>query len=301
MGRKKQYFTVSIVVPFHDANRNLLGNCVKSLSSQDYPKAQFEVILVDNTSNDTHPGELAEYPVKMVKEPRKGSYVARNRGISVAKGDIIAFTDSDCIAHKRWIRNLVRNYDDEGVVVVGGEILPYDPRGFVEVYSDRACILRQIIAFRAGYFSTANASFRREALMKIRGFDEMTPNGGDVDLCWRMEEAGYKIVFDPEAAVFHRQRTTVRDFAKQFFRYGYGWAYIVKRQPRRFRRLFKDLVIYRMLMHTFAKAQRDSFKKDNLTQILFTSILQIIRSVSFFTGFTYFILSSSSYHSRYLD
>ena len=94
---------VSVIVPvYNDGQR--IGKCIEALLIQTYPQAHFEIIIVDNGSNDNTRSVIEEHPVKLLVEDRiQSSYAARNKGIKNAKGEVIAFTDADCIPAPDWI------------------------------------------------------------------------------------------------------------------------------------------------------------------------------------------------------
>ena len=102
---------VSVIVPVYNRGE-AIGKCIKSLLAQEYPKKKLEIIIVDNNSNDKTKDTIKKYPVKYLLEKEKGSYAARNKGIEHAKGEIIAFTDSDCIADKQWVSCLAEGFED---------------------------------------------------------------------------------------------------------------------------------------------------------------------------------------------
>jgi GT2 family glycosyltransferase len=205
-----------------------------------------EVIVVDNMSTDRTREKIKKYPVIFLEEKRINSYAARNTGIRAASGELIAFIDSDCVATPTWINSLVKNYSDINVGGVGGQILPYKKckvRSLVEKYAISArCYpaypykTKEPIQLRrkkgillAGVLFTANASFRKSILEKLGGFDEHLRSGGDIDMSYRVQDLGYKLIWDPQAVVYHIQRSTCKDLIKQYFRYGTCVAPLVRK------------------------------------------------------------------------
>src|SRR3990170_3006911 len=100
---------ISVIVPvYNDAQR--IGKCIESLLQQTYPHEKYEVIIIDNGSTDETREVIKKYPVKLLIEDKiQSSYAARNKGIKNAKGEVIAFTDSDCIPGNDWIERGVAN------------------------------------------------------------------------------------------------------------------------------------------------------------------------------------------------
>ncbi|MBO1348747.1 MAG: glycosyltransferase family 2 protein [Hormoscilla sp. GUM202] len=109
---------VSVIIPvYNDAEP--LRTCLECLENQTYPKESYEVIVVDNASQSDTASVVNEFSQAMITyEKKPGSYAARNKGISVAKGEIIAFTDADCIPAADWIE---KGVEKEVAQYVGGE------------------------------------------------------------------------------------------------------------------------------------------------------------------------------------
>jgi len=217
---------VSIIVPCYNAEK-YISECIESLLSLDYPENKLEIIIVDNNSQDNTQEIIKKYPVVCLCEDKiQSSYAARNRGIKYAKGDILAFTDSDCIVTKRWLLKAIPGFADKKIGCIAGEIEGYEPETIVEEYlTDRGC-LSQETTLRGQFLpypQTANAIYRREVFEKIRLFEEHWISSGDADIAWRMQlETDYKIKYCPEALVFHRHRSNVKSLFKQRVKWGYG-------------------------------------------------------------------------------
>ncbi len=125
---------VSIIVPVYNGERTI-GSCIRSLLDMSYPPSKREIIIVDNNSRDDTLRIVREFPVVALVEDRiQSSYAARNAGIRKSRGEIIAFTDSDCIAHKDWVSNAVECFSDERVGCVAGRIQGYSPSNYIEEY-----------------------------------------------------------------------------------------------------------------------------------------------------------------------
>jgi cellulose synthase/poly-beta-1,6-N-acetylglucosamine synthase-like glycosyltransferase len=217
---------VSIVVPVRNAERTV-RDCIASLLQLEYPETRREVIVVDNGSSDATLSIIRGLPVKLVTEPRRGPSWARNAGINASGGDIIAFTDADCIAGTAWLRELVAGFqEDDGAWAVAGEVLAFAPETRAEHYMARRQDRWQAAALRAPrpYMVTANVAFRRQTFDKIGRFDPRFPIGQDQDLSWRFFAAGLRCRYAPTAIVFHRHRRTTWAFFKQQLGWGYGAA-----------------------------------------------------------------------------
>ena len=231
----------SVIVPVLN-RENDIGRCIESLLALDYPS--FEVIVVDNGSSDKTQEIVSNYTVKMVVEEKRGAYGARNTGIGIAQGEIIAFTDSDCVVDKDWLRNLSRNYTDEIVGGVGGHLLPYKPGGnIVEQFlsfgplrifhsPETVVIKKGAKRFLSGALGSANMSYRKNILEEVKGFcADFAVFCGAYDLCWRVQRAGYEVIYEPKAMVYHKLRGSVSRLVKQFFLFGKCQPQLLKKQP----------------------------------------------------------------------
>lgn len=250
------YPFVSVVVPVLNRQKTV-GACLESLLNLDYP--HFEVIVVDGGSRDRTREIVAEYSVKLLIDERRGAYAARNTGIEMAKGEMVFFTDSDCIADRDVLKNLVRNLVDRDAAGVRGQISSYKPTTLVERFSDLAGIVKFSLPkgplkwdkdrFLSGGIYTANAMYRRNVLEEVGGFDMDFTVGGDYDLAWRVQRAGYRVIFDPEAIVYHAHRSTLPELIKQFFNYGREQAVKLKKQPER--SIYIDIKTYILPTYSF--------------------------------------------------
>jgi len=231
---------ISVIVPVFNRERDISA-CLDSLLALEHPA--YEIIVVDNGSTDRTRDVIARYPVRLVVEPMRGAYIARNTGLTVATGEIVAFTDSDCMVEKDWLAKLAGHYADPGVAGVGGRLLPAPPSTLVEAFLSYGTLAvvndgqpRVVVSdfrrFLSGALGPANMSYRKAVLSALGGFDsDLAYVGGDYDLCWRAQRAGYRVVYDPEARVYHRLRSTIPAMVAQFFALGAYLPLLLKKQP----------------------------------------------------------------------
>lgn len=222
---------VSIIVPVLNGEK-YIGRCLESMNTLTYPKNNFEIIVVDNGSTDRTVTTIENFrrdhniDVKLYFQKIKSSYAARNIGVKNAKGDIIAFTDADCIVDKDWLTNAVVYFSDMTVGGIAGEILSQRGDSIVERYAVDSEILSQKRKFNSGslpYAQTANAIYRKELFYKIGYFDEIL-SGGDADYSWRiLLGTDYKIIYAEDTIVLHKNRTSLKGLFKQTFKHGYGY------------------------------------------------------------------------------
>ncbi len=221
---------ISVIVPARNAADTLAG-CLTALLALDYPAERQELIVVDNGSSDNTAEIALAHGARCVREPRRGSAHARNAGVAAAHGELLVFTDADCLATTGWLRAIATRFGDPAVGGVAGEIHPYPPRTATERHaarirhlSPRRYLARPVLPFAV----TANLAFRREALERVGPFDHHSPHGGEsTDICTRFFRAtDLRLEFEPRAAVFHRHRSTLRGFLRQQWGYGRGHAFL---------------------------------------------------------------------------
>ena len=240
MAKKENAFqpTVSIVVPVKNGESTIEA-LLNSLLKLDYDKRKVEVVIVDGNSRDATRDIVKKYPFKLIIEKREGLNVARNTGIRNSSGEIVVFTDSDCIVTSDWIRRIVRNFEDISVSCVAGNANGCDG-DFFSQYADKSIVpvmpsfkrrekLDMVKLFRnpAG----CNIALRRKAVEEVGSFDEGIHLGFDeIELIERICKAGYKILIDPNVIVWHKHRSTLKELLKQHFRYGRGSGFLLKRK-----------------------------------------------------------------------
>jgi GT2 family glycosyltransferase len=220
------------VVPVYN-RAAALSACLDSLFRQSYPHDRYEVIVVDDGSSD-RTAEVAQAAgsqwdgtLRVLRKANGGPASARNAGIRAAHGDVIAFTDSDCIADANWLSGLIAALTAYQVDGVGGPLRNVAPPGWVSDYLQANVFFRhRVRAGRVDYLVTANVAFRRDALLAVGGFSERKGAWGeDADLSFRLRAAGYTLALAREGAVTHfGSPTTARQLAAEVFRYGYGNA-----------------------------------------------------------------------------
>ena len=227
--------SVSVIIPVLNGERTIRG-CLGSLLDMDYPVQLREILVVDNNSRDRTAEIVKSYPVRYLREARRGAPVARNRGIKGSQGDILAFTDADCIVSRGWLRALVQPFAEQAVGGVAGEIVAYPPTTPAECYAARTRHLspqRYLARPLMPFAVFANLAFRREVFDKVGLLDELLIQGDSTDFCTRFfSGSGLKLRYTPKAVVFHRHRATSWEFFKQQWNYGRGHAllYIKYRQ-----------------------------------------------------------------------
>jgi len=234
--------TVSVIVPVLNSEATI-RDLLESLIKVDYDEGKLEVIFVDGGSTDKTREIIEEYPVKLILESRKGLNLARNVGFKSSQGEILLFTDSDCVVPTDWARRIVRNFEEAGVGCVGGSTSRHKDR-FLSRYADDSImpVLRKFkkrevlenVEPPLRYPAGCNMAFRRSAVEEVNGFDEEIHHGFDEDeLVERICNAGYRMVLDPETVIEHQYRGAFASFLKRTFNYGRGGALLFKRKKTR--------------------------------------------------------------------
>jgi glycosyltransferase involved in cell wall biosynthesis len=227
---------VSVVICAFNAERTMRA-CLESLRTIDYPN--YEVIIVDDGSFD-HTAEIsADFPeFRLIRQPNRGLSVARNVGMQAAHGDLIAYTDSDCVVDPHWLTLMVRTMTASGFDGCGGPNYAPHESGWVEgaVAASPGAPCHVLVGDdRAEHLAGCNMVFRKAALLAIGGFDpQFTAAGDDVDICWRLIDGGYAIGFCPAAFVWHFRRNTVKAYYGQQRGYGKAEAMLFLKYPDRF-------------------------------------------------------------------
>ena len=235
-----KYPKVSVVVCSYNAERTLEA-CLDSLQRLNYP--DYEVILVDDGSTDkTSSIAAGRAQVRSLRHERNlGLSAARNTGLSAATGEIIAFTDADCRADEDWLYYLVSDLVSGEFAAMGGpNLLPLEDSAVAAaVMASPGGPAHVMLTDRqAEHIPGCNMAFFKSVLVEIGGFDPIFHTAGDdVDVCWRLEQADYKIGFSPSAFVWHYRRSTVRDYLKQQRGYGEAEALLVRKHPEYFNSL----------------------------------------------------------------
>ena len=210
---------ISVVIPSFNSEKTI-GNTIEALLKQNFPKKNFEIIVVDDGSSDRTVEAAKEYPVKVFPLPHKGPAYARNFGAKKAKGSIILFTDSDCVPDKNWIKNMVKPFEDENVVGVSGTYKTLNQESFIarfggyEIGQRHEKMAKQKTIDFIGTFS---AGYRKNIFLKFGGFDTRfkTSSGEDPELSYRIAKAGFRLVFQSSAFVYHPHPSTLYKYLRQ--------------------------------------------------------------------------------------
>jgi len=226
---------VTIVIPVRD-NAFGLYRLVMSL------RGMRVVIVDDGSTRPVQPSDFTEArcDVEILRHPRsKGPAAARNTGLAACTTDFVAFLDSDVVPRRGWLEALLGHFCDPAVALVAPRIVGLGHSDqlvarYEEVRSSLDLGGREAPVVPYGpvsYVPSAAIICRRSALLEVGGFDETLPSGEDVDLCWRLIEAGSRLRYEPIAQVAHEHRTQMREWLARKVFYGTAAAPLSVRHP----------------------------------------------------------------------
>ena len=231
---------ISVVVPFLNSE-DTLNQCLEALISQNLKP--FEILMVDNGSTDRSKEIVKKFIdrgagcIKYYLEKKRGPACARNKGIHESVGNIIAFTDSDCVPDSNWLKNLIIEFKDKQIAAIAGVVESYK----TETLYDKFHAMFTLQGFEkfqtfskfnlvSGGFPTANLIIRKDILSKLEGFDEsINFFGEDYDLCARLYNLGFSIKYTPRAVVYHKHRNSLKLTWKQSYGFGKAHAILLKK------------------------------------------------------------------------
>lgn len=227
----KKLPVVSIIIPVRNEEANL-PRCLESIKKVDYPSAKRELIIVDGYSDDRTVEIARSFGARVFYNRQKIRATGCQIGINKAKGEIIAFTDADCVVPKNWLRGLLEYLNNDQIASVGGpNITPKDDSDFAKASGEAIWLLT-----RAGsrYGLTGgkvietyhnpgcNVIYRKSAVLQVGGFDPHLLTCEDEELDFRLRKAGYKLLFTPKVVVDHYRRPTYRRIYTQAYRFAVG-------------------------------------------------------------------------------
>jgi len=227
---------ISVIVCTYNGSATLRA-CLESLRKLSYP--DFEVLVIDDGSTEDIAAITAAFPeVRYLRQEHAGLSAARNLGAREALGEILAYTDDDCLVDEDWLTHLAAGFDNPKWVACGGPNIPPVPRNEIEAIVAAAPGAPAHVMLNdaeAEHLPGCNLAIRKDALNAIGGFrDHYRTAGDDVDICWRLRDAGKHLRFMPGAMVWHHRRRTFGAYLRQQRGYGYAEALLMKDHPQHF-------------------------------------------------------------------
>lgn len=212
---------ISVIIPvYNDAIG--IARCLEALNNQSLARHRFEIIVVDNASNDGTADSVRNFnDAILLHEDTPGSYAARNKGIQQAKGKYIAFTDADCIPESHWLEaGLERIQQTHTKCIIGGRMKvtisdKMRKPTLIENYGIANGWNQQASIDNLGLIVTANLFTERAAFYDIGRFDTKLLSGGDLEWSNRAKNSGYDLIYADHAAIHHPPRKTIKEIVNQ--------------------------------------------------------------------------------------
>jgi glycosyltransferase involved in cell wall biosynthesis len=223
----------SVIVPVRNGGR-ILRDCLEALFQQEWVPEEYEVIVVDDGSTDATAAIAQAAGARVISQPNRGRAAARNAGAFAARGEILLFTDADCVPARDWLRRMLEPFADPAVQGAKGIyttqqtelIARFSQHEYEEKYRRMAALER------IDFVDTYSAAYRRSLFVACGGFDPRIPAGGDDhELSYRLAAQGHKLVFQPSAVVRHRHPTSLSSYLRRKFTIGFWKVLVHRRHP----------------------------------------------------------------------
>jgi O-antigen biosynthesis protein len=225
----------SVIVCSYNGQRTI-RECLAGVQRLEYP--DFEGIVVDDGSIDATATIAREYGIRVISTENRGLSSARNTGLKAASGQIVAYLDDDASPDPHWLTYLASTFMKTEYVGVGGPNIPPDGDGVIAdcVANAPGGPVHVLISdCEAEHLPGCNMAFRSAALEAVGGFDpQFRAAGDDVDICWRLQENGWKLGFNAAAVVWHHRRNSVLAYWRQQEGYGKAEALLERKWPEKY-------------------------------------------------------------------
>lgn len=217
---------VSVIAPAHD-NAEEVERFLAALAAQTAPAGLFEVIVADDHSSDSTAEVVERHPIaRLVRlTERGGSYVARNAGLAVARGELLAFVDSDCVPDPDWVLNGIAALERTAADIVAGHLLvPIGDRPTLGTLFEAGRYYDQSRYASNGYSATGNLWTRRSVIDRFGPFNDRLTTGGDKEFGVRVSSSGGTVAYAADVVVRHDPRHGLRDVSRKEYRLGFQAA-----------------------------------------------------------------------------
>lgn len=240
---------VSVAIPCYNGAR-FVGATIESVLGQTHPAD--EILVIDDGSRDDSAAIVRQYTARhrvtlIPHGQNQGLAAARNTAIDAARGEILAFIDVDAQADSQWLARLLAGYardclqaeathsdrgpgDDAEIGGVGGAGIEAAGNSLADRWRHRYASQHhgEHAKERVDFLFGLNMSYRRSALQAVGGFSPtLRTNAEDMDMGYRLNRAGYRLVYRPDARVFHQRTDDLSSLRKTIYNW-YFWAYVVK-------------------------------------------------------------------------
>jgi len=228
---------ISIIIPTRNEEKNL-PRVLKSIKQLDYLKEKLEIIIVDGHSEDKTVQIAKKFGARVFLNPGRIRSTGCQIGIEKSKGELIAFTDADCVVPSDWLKGLLKPLKGKKTAAVGGpNITPKDDTPFAKAFGEALWLLTRP-GSRYGYSGRkvveiyhnpgCNVLYQKKAIQTVRGFNPKLLTCEDEELDFRLTQKGYKLLFTPHVSVDHYRRPNYKKIFIQAYRFAIGRVQAIK-------------------------------------------------------------------------
>ena len=195
----------SVIIPFKNSE-STLSKCIQSITSQTYNQDDYEIICVDNASTDSSKDIIDKfikrYPklIKVITSNANTVSGVRNDGAAVAKGEFLAFLDSDCVAPTWWLIEALKMVAKSYEVFGGGYVRDKDDYSWIKIWDN---VMQIKESGNVKWLPAGNLFIKQSIFNTIAGFDRKLVTSEDIDICFRVIRQGYNIIYNPKLDVLH--------------------------------------------------------------------------------------------------
>lgn len=230
---------ISVIIPVYNGSKTLPA-CLRALKNQTILPEAFEIIVVDDGSTDGTALVAQQPGVRVLRQSNAGAAAARNYGARVAQGELLLFTDADCVPAPDWVARMSAPFADATVAGAKGVYRTAQvglTSRFVQMEYESKYD-RMAGAETIDFVDTYSAAYRREVFWAVGGFDVAFPGASveDQEFSFRVAEAGYRLVFAPQAMVLHTHDRSPLEYARRKYFIGYWKNWVVQRHPDKLKR-----------------------------------------------------------------
>lgn len=210
----KNYNCISVIIPCLNSEKTI-DLCIRSLLQQEYPHECFEIIIIDDGSKDRTVELIKKYPVKLIEAKSKNPFIARNKGVLNSKGNVLAFTDSNCEIDKKWLATINENIN-EGIEVLQG------PGSLTKQTEIFARAEGNLLVMKENDFwgDSKNFAIVTQVFIEVGNFP--THTSGDSLIVYRLKEMNYKVKYEKNMKVYREFSTKFSVLLGKNWKYGKG-------------------------------------------------------------------------------
>lgn len=228
---------ISVIIPVYNGEK-ILARCLNALESQTVLRDQYEIIVVNDGSKDGTKKVADGFNVTLLSQENQGPAAARNYGVKAAKGDVVLFIDADCAAVPNWVEEMSKPFSDSAIVGVKGTYKTTQKSliaRFVQIeYEEKYERMKKYTYI--DFIDTYSAGFRKNVFLQYGGYDTSFPTATveDQEFSFRLSKDGHKMLFLPQAIVYHLHQATLRGYMRRKYWIAYWKILVLKHHPEKF-------------------------------------------------------------------